>query len=432
MHPKVPFDLNLCRPRAVALLVQTAGQGENSSGGVVPLFGPPLFGPVRGADPRRGGGSGSDGGVIVSGPFGGFFELSGATFGSFDKARGYMDGAATASEVEARRCVDEATATTSRGAAEEEGTGQDQWKALAGHIRCGSSVVGSVGECGASSPVDASECLTSEDKQLRFRRPVGSLEGDGCSPQGCIEESAAKDSTKVLGSFGGTRGSGYGGSGSKGATDSTKAVGGTSYANTPDFGATSTTTTPDFRAASSAAAPGISTIASTAGGPWSPLCLDRSNLSERRGNILFPFGGELLYPGTARSGRGKGTPTMGRGPAADSQCITERPAASYTPGAPFGSTGGGSRTTDGGSRTSGCRDGATGINGDSRDIGEQLSDPRIRDNTTSACSPTRYLKQPASMFLPEIPSETSRPSALCAPPREHAKEASFESVSVYC
>ena len=400
-------------------------QGENSSGGVVPLFGP-----VRGADPRRGGGSGSDGGVIVSGPFGGSFELSGGTLGSFDKARGYMDGAATASEVKARRCVDEATATTSRGAAEEEGTGQDKWKAMAGHIRCGSSVVGSVGECGASSPVDVSECLTSEDKQLRFRRPVGSLEGDGCSPQGCIEESAAKDSTKVLGSFGGTRGSGYGESGSKGATDSTKAVGGTSYANTPDFGATSTTTTPDFRAASSATAPGISTIASTAGGPWSPLCLDRSNLSERRGNILFPFGGELLYPGTARSGRGKGTPTMGRGPAADSQCITDRPAASYTPGAPFGSTDGGSRTTDGGSRTSGCRDGATGINGDSRDIGEQLSDPRIRDNTTSACSPTRYLKQPASMFLPEIPSETSRPSALCAPPREHAKEASFESVSV--
>ena len=140
-------------------------QGENSSGGVVPLFGP-----VRGADPRRGGESGSDGGVIVSGSFGGAFELSGATLGRFDKARGYMDGAATTSEIKARRCVDEATATTSRGAAEEEGTGQDQWKALAGHIRCGSSVVGSVGECGASSPVDASECLTSEDKQLRFRR----------------------------------------------------------------------------------------------------------------------------------------------------------------------------------------------------------------------------------------------------------------------
>ena len=33
-------------------------------------------------------------------------------------------------------------------------------------------------------------------------------------------------------------------------------------------------------------------------------------------------------------------------------------------------------------------------------------------------------------LLPEIPSEISRPSALCAPPREHAKEASFESVSV--
>ena len=65
-------------------------QGENSSGGVVPLFGP-----VRGADPRRGGESGSDGGVIVSGSFGGAFELSGATLGSFDKARGYMDGAAT-------------------------------------------------------------------------------------------------------------------------------------------------------------------------------------------------------------------------------------------------------------------------------------------------------------------------------------------------
>ena len=102
---------------------------------------------------------------------------------------GYMDGAATASEVRARRCVDEATVTTSRGAAEEEGTGQDQWKALAGHIRCSSSVVGPVGKCGASSPVDASECLTSEGKQLRFRRPVGSLEGDGGSPQGCIGES---------------------------------------------------------------------------------------------------------------------------------------------------------------------------------------------------------------------------------------------------
>ena len=164
-------------------------QGESPSGGVVPLFGP-----VRGPDPRRRGGSGSDGGVIV----GGSYELSGATRGNFDKSRGYMDGAATASEVRARRCVDEATVTTSRGAAEEEGTGQDQWKALAGHIRCSSSVVGHVGKCGASSPVDASECLTSEGKQLRFRRPVGSLEGDGGSPQGCVGESAAKDSTKGL------------------------------------------------------------------------------------------------------------------------------------------------------------------------------------------------------------------------------------------
>ena len=199
-----------------------------------------------------------------------------------------MDGAATASEVRARRCVDEATVTTSRGAAEEEGTGQGQWKALAGHIRCSSSVVGPVGKCGASSPVDASECLTSEGKQLRFRRPVGSLEGDGGSPQGCI------------------KGSGYGGSGSKGATDSTKAAGGTAYATTPDFGATSTTTTPDFRAASSATASGISTIASTDGGPWSSLRLDRSDLSERRGDLLLPFGGELFYPGTDGSGRGTG------------------------------------------------------------------------------------------------------------------------------
>ena len=361
----------------------------------------PLFGPVRGADPRRGGGSGSDGGVIVSGSFGGSFELSGATLGSFDKARGYMDGAATASEVKARRC-----------------------------IRCSSSVVGPVGKCSASSPVDASECLTSEDKQLRFRRPVGSLEGDGGSPQGCIEESAAKDSTKVLGSFGGTKGSGYGGSGSKGATDSTKAVGGTSYATTPDFGATSTTTTPDFRAASSATAPGISTIASTAGGPWSPLRLDRSNLSERRGDLFIPFGGELLYPGTDGSGRGKGTATLGRGPSANGQCLTQRPATSNTPRASCSST-------DGATRTSGCRDDATGISGDSRNTGEQLSDPWIRSNTASASCPkdgfgtSALEKQSASMgLLPEIPSEISRPSALCAPPREHAKEASFECVSV--
>ena len=399
-------------------------QGEDSSGGVVPLFGP-----VRGADPRRGERGGSDGGVIVSGSFDGSFELSGASHGVFDKARGHMDGAATASEVEARRFVDKAAATTSRRTTEEEGAGQDQWKALAGHIRCGSSVVGSAGECGATSPVDASECLTSEDKQLGFRRTVGSLEGNGGSPQGCIGESAAKDSTKVLGSFGGTRGSGYGGSGSKGATDATKTVGGTSYATTPDFGATSTTTTPNFRAASSATAPGISTTAPTTGGTWSPLRLDHSNISERRGDLFFPFGGELLYPGTARSGRGKGTSALGRGPAADSQCITERPAASCTSGAPFGSKG--VCTGPGG-----CRDGTKGIGGDSRNIGEQLSDPRLWDSTPSATGskdgfgPSAIEKQHASVgILSGIPSEISRPSALCAPPREHAKEASFESVS---
>ena len=319
-----------------------------------------------------------------------------------------MDGAATASEVRARWCVDEATVTTPRGAAEEEGTGQDQWKALAGHIRCSSSVVGPVGKCGASSPVDASECLTSEGKQLRFRRPVGSLEGDGDSSQGCIGESAAKDSTKRLGSFGGTKGSGYGGSG-KGATDSTKAAGGTAYATTPDFGATSTTTTPDF-----------STIASTDGGPWSSLRLDRSDLSERRGDLLLPFGGELFYPGTDGSGRGTGTTTLGRGSSANGHCLTQRPATSDTPTTSCGSKGDGTRG-------SGFRDGSS-RNG---------SDSWIRSNPTSAsCTKDGFgtaalEKQSASVgLLPEIPSEISRSSALYAPPREHAKEASFECVSV--
>ncbi|OLP79116.1 hypothetical protein AK812_SmicGene40634 [Symbiodinium microadriaticum] len=93
------------------------------------------------------------------------------------------------------------------GAPEEETTAKDhwknQWKTLAGHLRCSSSVVSPVAECKASGPVDTPKHLTTTDgEQLRFRRPVGSLESSGGPPPGCIRESAAKDSTKGFGSFG--------------------------------------------------------------------------------------------------------------------------------------------------------------------------------------------------------------------------------------
>ncbi|OLP77693.1 hypothetical protein AK812_SmicGene42225 [Symbiodinium microadriaticum] len=182
---------------------------------------------------------------------------------------------------------------------------KDQWKTLAGHLWCSSSVVGPVAQCEASGPVDTPKHLTTPGgEQLRFRRPVGSLEGSGGSPPGCIRESAAKDSTKGFGSVG-VESKGFG-----------------SY-GTPYFGATSTATTP-----------GISTIASTDGGPWSSLRLDCSDLPERRGDLLLPVGGELFYPGTDGSGRGTGTATLGRGSSANSRCLTQRPATSSIPQPP--------------------------------------------------------------------------------------------------
>ena len=308
---------------------------------MVPFFEPEQ---VRGSDPQRSGGS--DGGVIV----GGSLESSDA---SLDKSWRYMDGAtATAPGAESWRYMDKATATAPRaaeniaesdvgrgdhgggdnGAPEEEATAKDhwknQWKTLAGHLRCSSSVVGPVAQCEASGPVDTPKHLTTPDgEQLRFRRPVGSLEGSGGSPPGCIKESAAKDSTKDFGSFG-IESKGFGSSGIESARDPTKAAGGTAYATTPDIGATSTTTTPDFRAASFATAPGISTIASTDGGPWSSLRLDCSDLSERRGDLLLPFGGELFYTGTDGAGRDTGTTTLGRGSSTNGRCLTQRSATS--------------------------------------------------------------------------------------------------------
>ena len=93
---------------------------------------------------------------------------------------------------------------------------------------------------------------------------------------------------------------------------------------------------------------------------------------------------------------------------------------------------------DDGTRSSGTRDDATRSSGSSCSTSGQLSDPWIRSNPTSAsCTKDGFgtaalEEQLASVGpLPEIPSEIStRSSALCAPPREHAKEASFECVSV--
>ena len=304
-QPEVGNDL-------AGLLAQPHGgagpcsQRTSPTGRVVPFFEP---GQVRRSDPQRSGGS--DGGVIVGGTFG----FSGA---SPDEGWRDMDGATATAE--SWRYMDKATTTAFRaeesivesgvgrgdhgggdnGAREEEATAKDhwkdQWKTLAGHLWCSSSVVGPVAQCEASGPVDTPKHLTTPGgEQLRFRRPVGSLEGSGGSPPGCIRESAAKDSTKGFGSVG-VESKGFGSYGSKGARDATKVAGGTAYATMPDFGATSTTTTPDFRAASSTTTPGISTIASTDGGPWSSLRLYRSDLPERRGDLLLPFGGELFYP----------------------------------------------------------------------------------------------------------------------------------------
>ena len=334
---------------------------------------------VRRSDPQRSGGS--DGGVIV----GGSLEFSDA---SLDKSWRYMDGAtATAPGAELCRYMDKATATAPRaeeniaesdvgrgdhgrgdsGAPEEETTAKDhwknQWKTLAGHLRCSSSVVSPVAECKASGPVDTPKHLTTTDgEQLRFRRPVGSLESSGGPPPGCIRESAAKDSTKGFGSFG-IESKGFGSSGIESARDSTKAAGGTAYATTPDIGATSPTT----RAASSATAPGVSTIASTDGGPWSSLRLDCSDLFERQGDLLLPFGGELFHTRKDGAGRYTGARTLGTSSSTHGRCLTQRSATSNT-------TRTSCSSKDDATRSSGTRDDAT------RSSGNSLCGPSSRDS----------------------------------------------------
>ena len=58
-------------------------------------------------------------------------------------------------------------------------------------------------ECKASGSANTPKRLTTTDgEQLRFGRPVGSLEGSGGPPPGCIRESAAKTPPKALGALG--------------------------------------------------------------------------------------------------------------------------------------------------------------------------------------------------------------------------------------
>ena len=193
-------------------------KGTSITGRVVSFFEP---GQVRGPDSQRSGGS--DGGVIVgSSP-----EFSDA---SLDKSWRYMD---RATAPRAERHIAESDVGRGdhgrgdSGAPEEETTTKAQWKTLARHRRCSSSVVSHVAEREASGSADASDSghhagtkgskhlTTTSGEQLRFRRPVGSLEASG-GPPGCIGGSPAKDPTKGFGSFG-----------VESARDATKGTGGT-------------------------------------------------------------------------------------------------------------------------------------------------------------------------------------------------------------
>ena len=385
-HPEIGDDL-AGLPARLHEGTGPCSQRTSITGRVVPFFEPEQ---VRRSDPQRSGGS--DGGVIVGGSLG-FNDAS------LDKSWRYMDGAtATAPGAESWRYMDKATATAPR--AEENIAESDVGRGDHGR-----------GDSGAPE-----EETTAKDH--------------GDPPPGCIRESAAKDSTKGFRSFG-IESKGFGSSGIESARDSTKAAGGTAYATTPDIGATSPTTTPDFRAASSATTPGVSTIAPTDGGPWSSLRLDCS-LCERQGDLLLPFGGELFHTGKDGAGRHTGARTLGTSSSTHGRCLTQRSATSNTPRTSCSSK-------DDATRTSGTRDDATRISGNSCSTSDQLSDPWIRSNTTSASRPedgfgTSALEKPSASVgrLPEIPSEFStRPSALYEPPpREHAKEASFECNSV--